>query len=187
MSLAVNMVIDEAAAPDALTLEAIYRRWYREVARWARALGGLDGDAADVAQEVFLVVGRKLSTFRGQNLAGWLYGITARIVRDRRRRAWFRHLVRGRATVALEQLPTPEPGPAEQLDEKDAARHLQALLAQLSEQRRSVFVLFEIEGYSGEEIAALQAIPVATVWTRLHRARRELADLIAAVRRREQA
>jgi len=49
-----------------------------------------------------------------------------------------------------------------------------------------VFVLFEIEGYTGEEIAGLQGIPVATVWTRLHHARRDLAVLVAAARRKEQ-
>jgi RNA polymerase sigma-70 factor (ECF subfamily) len=43
-------------------------------------------------------------------------------------------------------------------------------------------VLFEIEGYSGEEIAAFEGVPVNTVWTRLHHARREFATLIAQAR-----
>jgi RNA polymerase sigma-70 factor (ECF subfamily) len=186
VTLAGQRLEEEAPAAGPLTLEAIYQAWFHDVSRWTRALGGLDADVADLAQEVFLVVRRKLPTFRGENLGGWLYGITARTVRDRRRRAWFRHLVRGRVALPLEELPATGPGPAEALDAQDRLRRLQTLLARLSEKRRSVFVLFEIEGYSGEEIAALQGIPVGTVWTRLHHARRDVATLVAAARRKEQ-
>ena len=48
-------------------------------------------------------------------------------------------------------------------------------LASLSEKKREVVVLVTIEGMSGEEVAALLGIPVATVWTRLHHARREMS------------
>jgi RNA polymerase sigma-70 factor (ECF subfamily) len=61
------------------------------------------------------------------------------------------------------------------------------LLARLSEKRRSTFILFEIEGYSGEEIAALENVPVATVWTRLHHARRELAERLRELEAKRKA
>ena len=56
----------------------------------------------------------------------------------------------------------------------------------MSDTRRATFVLFEIEGYSGEEIAEIQAIPVATVWTRLHHARKEFFALVDQHRRAEE-
>ena len=56
---------------------------------------------------------------------------------------------------------------------------LQTLLAKLAEAQRTTFVLFEIEGLSGEEIARIQEIPVNTVWTRLHHARRQFFSLAA--------
>jgi RNA polymerase sigma-70 factor, ECF subfamily len=43
----------------------------------------------------------------------------------------------------------------------------------MSEKRRAAFILFEIEGYSGEEIARIHGIPLKTVWTRLHHARKD--------------
>ena len=49
------------------------------------------------------------------------------------------------------------------------------VLDRMSPLRRTAFMLFEIEGYSGEEIAELEQIPLATVYTRLHHARRDLA------------
>ena len=49
----------------------------------------------------------------------------------------------------------------------------------MAEARRTAFVLFEIEGLSGDEIARIQSIPLNTVWTRLHHARREFFALAA--------
>jgi RNA polymerase sigma-70 factor (ECF subfamily) len=167
--------------------DAIYETWFHDVSRWIRALGGLDADLDDLTQEVFIVVRRKLALFDGANLPGWLYCITARTVSDQRRRAWWKSLFRRRRDVDLDLLPSPAADPAEQLEQVDARRTLQRLLAKMSEKRRVAFVLFEVEGYSGEEIADLLDIPIATVWTRLHHARRDFLELLREHQRKEGA
>ncbi len=58
---------------------------------------------------------------------------------------------------------------------------LQKILLKMSEKRRVAFVLFEVEGYSGEEMAKLLEIPLATVWTRLYHARQEFFTLAKAL------
>jgi RNA polymerase sigma-70 factor (ECF subfamily) len=165
---------------------ALYDEWFGEVARWLRALGAPDADNEDLAQEVFLVVRRRLHDFDGRNVAGWLYRIASRQVAAHRRRRWFRSVVGRRPTVELDELPDAAAGPAVALEKKDEQRLLWRLVEQLGEKRRTTFVLFEIEGYSGEEIAALQGIPVATVWTRLHHARKEFFALVDEHRRSEE-
>jgi RNA polymerase sigma-70 factor (ECF subfamily) len=55
----------------------------------------------------------------------------------------------------------------------------------MSERRRSVFFLFEVEGHSGEEIADMLDVPMNTVWTRLHHARKDFFELLAQHRRAE--
>ena len=57
-------------------------------------------------------------------------------------------------------------------------RRFQALVASMSEKLRTTFVLFEIEGYSGEEIAHIHDVPLGTVWTRLHLVRKEFWRLL---------
>jgi RNA polymerase sigma-70 factor (ECF subfamily) len=52
----------------------------------------------------------------------------------------------------------------------------------MSAVRRSAFILFEVEGYSGEEIAELEGIPLNTVWTRLHHARKDFVQLVHKAR-----
>ena len=66
-------------------------------------------DTEDLAQEIFLVVRRKLDRFDGGNLAGWLYRIAQLTVRDHRRRAWFKNLVLRRRHVDLARVEMTDP------------------------------------------------------------------------------
>jgi RNA polymerase sigma-70 factor (ECF subfamily) len=164
---------------EAHDFRAIYDGWFDEVSRWIRALGGPDADREDIVQEVFLVVRRRLSAFDGANLPAWLYRITRRQVRDYRRRAWVKHIFSKRRVAEPDALPHTEAGPAMMLERKEKQRVLYTLLQKLKEERRTTFVLFEIEGLSGEEISRIQGVPVNTVWTRLYHARKEFFALAA--------
>lgn len=152
----------------------IYKTWFHEVCRWIRARGGPESELEDLAQEIFLVVRRRLPDFDGANLPAWLYRITANTVSDHRRRAWFRRVFRGPRDAPLSVLTQPGDDPAERAERRQTQARLSRVLQRLSERQREVLVLFEIEGYSGDEIARLLEIPVATVWTRLHHARKAL-------------
>jgi RNA polymerase sigma-70 factor, ECF subfamily len=168
---------------NALTFEDIYGQWFHEVNRWVRAFGGLDADLDDLAQEVFIVVRRKLPEFDGGNLPGWLYRIAQRTVRDYRRRAWIRGLLLRKQTHRGDDDFAPQPlNPAELLERREAELLLVEILKKMTTTRRTAFILFEIEGYSGEEIAELEQVPINTVWTRLHYARKEFSALIARAR-----
>jgi RNA polymerase sigma-70 factor (ECF subfamily) len=163
----------------------IYDRWFGDVVRWLYALGVPASDTEDLAQEIFLVVQRKLGRFDGGNLAGWLYRIAQLTVRDHRRRAWFKNLTVRRRDIDLARAAVSSPGPAARYEEAENRRLVQALVGGMSEKLRTAFVLFEIEGYSGEEIAAIQDIPLGTVWTRLHLARKEFWRLLKKHREAE--
>jgi RNA polymerase sigma-70 factor, ECF subfamily len=167
------------------TFEAIYERYFGAVCAWIRALGGPEADRDDIAQEVFLVIRRRLPDFDGANLPGWIYRIAQRQVRDFKRRAWWKHVFSWRVEDPA-TLPHGQLTPAAALEKKEDQRILYALLGKLPEARRATFVLFEIEGLSGEEIAQLQGIPLNTVWTRLYHARREFFALAARQHRTHQ-
>jgi RNA polymerase sigma-70 factor, ECF subfamily len=161
---------------------AIYDAWFEDVSRWIRALGGMEADRDDIVQEVFLVVRRRLSDFDGANLAGWLYRITRRLVRDFRRRIWVKHIFTKLRNYEPDALPHGGGGPAAVLEHKQERRILHLILDKIREERRSAFVLFEIEGLTGDEIARIQNVPVNTVWTRLYHARKEFFALAAKYR-----
>lgn len=149
-------------------------------------MGASQADVADLTQDVFIIVQRKLPTFDGDNIRGFLYQVTRRTVRDHRRSAWFRNLVTVKG-APWEQTPAPvEQGPASSLEQAERLRELEQILEKMSDKRRTAFVLFEIEGYSGEEIAQLEDIPVKTVWTRLFHARKDFVAFVAERRERRE-
>jgi RNA polymerase sigma-70 factor (ECF subfamily) len=157
---------------------AIYDAWFRQVYRWVRANGCPEGDVDDVTQEVFVIAQRRLTSFDGENLAGWLYRIATRTVRDHRRHSWFRNIFLRPRDVDLDTLFHPARTPAELVEEKEARAEVNGVIARMNPKWRTTFVLFEIEGFSGEEIAQAQEVPLATIWTHLHRARKEFRSLV---------
>jgi len=160
--------------------DEVYSSHFHEVCRWLHAMGCREADLEDLAQEVFLVVRRKLDRFDGRNLGGWLYAIATRVASGHRRRAWVRRVLLGARDATPEPI-ADEDSPADLLERKQDRQLLARVLAKMSARRRAAFVLFEIEGYSGEEIARLLRIPEATVRTRLFHARREFQRLLLAI------
>jgi len=79
-----------------------------------------------------------------------------------------------------------DPGPERALMRKDAQLQVSRILSHMRQKKRDVFVLFELEGLPGEEIARRLRIPVATVWTRLFHARREFARIARSMQGQEQ-
>jgi RNA polymerase sigma-70 factor, ECF subfamily len=167
-----------------LTFEKVYDRWFEDVSRWVRALGCREAERDDLAQDVFMVVHRRLPDFDGHNVAGWLYQIARRKVRDHRRLLWVKHVF-GKSSLPLsDAMLKTSSGPLEHLETKQKRQLLEQLLDQLNEDQRAAFVLFEIEGNSGESIAALQGVPVNTVWARIHTARKKLQEQAARFEKR---
>jgi RNA polymerase sigma-70 factor (ECF subfamily) len=161
----------------------LYDVWYESVCKWIRALGVMEADGEDIAQEVFLVASRRLHAFDGSNPAAWLYRITRRQVRDFRRRRWIKSIFNREHTDAIDALPDDNACPASMLERKQSQRILMALLSKMNVDRGAAFVLFEIEGLSGEEIARIQGVPLNTLWKRLHVARKEFMALVTRYQR----
>lgn len=158
---------------DPISFDELYARWFSDVSRWVRALGGPAADREDLVQDVFLVAFRRLPDFDGRNPAGWLYRIARRRVRDFRRLRWFKVLV-GKRDLLPEAAASQESTPVERLEDRQTGDLLERLLDRLPADQRAAFVLFEVEGCSGQEIAELQGIPLNTVWARIHSARKKL-------------
>lgn len=154
-----------------LVFEEVYREHFEFVYRRAARLGGPGIDAEDAAQEVFLIVARKLETFdHSSRVTTWLYGITLNVVRGMRRRAFVRRLWE-------RQAPAPEPAiqSIDRAEVRAAHRIAYEILDSLSPKKREVFILAEFEELSCEEIAAIVGAKTETVWSRLHYAREEFA------------
>jgi len=165
---------------ESLSFRAIYVRWYDQVSHWINAMGGPEADREDLVQEVFVVVHRRLPYFDGNNLPGWLYQIARRRVRDFRRLLWVKHLLFGSVSLP-EHLADQRASATEIMETQQKSATLDRLLSKLNDSERSALVLFEVEGYSGAEIAQIQGVSLNTVWARIYKARRKLKGWLAKV------
>jgi RNA polymerase sigma-70 factor (ECF subfamily) len=155
-----------------LTLEDIYTRHADFVWRCLRRQGVPREDASDAIQEVFLTVHRTLAGFEGRSsVRTWLFTICRSVARDRRARAYRRlEVVRPSATFDAVDA---RADAAARVEHNDRLSLLETILARLEPELRDVFVLYEIEDLTGEEIAEVLTLPLGTVYSRLHVARKE--------------
>jgi RNA polymerase sigma-70 factor (ECF subfamily) len=158
---------------DRLAWRELYERHFTFVLRSARRLGTPPAEAEDVTQEVFAVAFRKLGRFESGKLSTWLYRICANVVSDQHRR----RRVRQAFAHLFSRTDADERTPEGELEQSQAQAQVGKILASMSPKKREVFVLFEIEGLSGDAIAERVGCPVETVWTRLHHARKEFARI----------
>jgi len=160
-----------------LEFEELYRAHHDFVWRTLRRMGVGERDAMDASQKVFLIAHRRLATFDGRStVKTWLCGIALRVASDYRRSA----MVRREVLVA----DTPcgasrEADQLKQLEEQERLAILDEVLSEMPIEQRAVFVLFELEEMSGEEIAALLAVPEGTVRSRLRLARRAFTKSVS--------
>jgi RNA polymerase sigma-70 factor (ECF subfamily) len=158
--------------------------WYREhfafVWRSARRLGVPPASLDDAVQEVFMVVHKRRLDYDGVTAArAWLFGIARRVsARHRRAASIERGALFDERVHAARQ---PDPQQAALQLEADAL--VQRCLGALDEDKRCAFILAELEGFRGPEIAAALSLNLNTVYARLRAARQQFV----ASYRREQA
>jgi|GEM_PF-559393 len=172
----------------------LYRDHADFVWRCLRRMGLANEDAADALHEVFLIVHRRESAFdptRGTE-RGWLFGISANVVRAERRRRRPELHADGQESPRACVAPTGDiVGESSWRAADGAGANAGELLKQalhraiddLSPEHRAVFTMFEIEGADCRVIAEELDVPVGTVYSRLHKARETLRLALADFRR----
>lgn len=167
-----------------LTFDDVYREFFPFVWRSARRLGVAEASLDDVVQEVFVIVHRRLHTFEGRSaVSTWLFGITLRVARDHRRSVARREV--GNA-VDPDSLRGAAPGPSELLEREQARRRLHAILDELSDERREVFVMADLEGIPMGDVAETLGINVNTGYARLRAARQAFEAALTRHRARDE-
>jgi RNA polymerase sigma-70 factor, ECF subfamily len=145
---------------------------------------GDSGDAADVAQEIFLKVFRNINGFKGESsLKTWIFRIAFSEILNRLR--WWKRRYR-QSTVSLDaghngngngngyHVRDSRPTPEQALESKEREEAVQKALGKLSGDHRSIIILRDIEGFSYGEIADVLGISIGTVKSRLARGRADL-------------
>jgi len=168
--------VDAGASP--MTFEETYRAHFAFVWRSLRRLGIAEDDATDAAQDVFIIVHRKLPEFAGRSkVTTWLYGICFRVASERRRAVPRPQLGEHEAAAFIGR----QADPGAIAERHQGLALLERVLDRLSDEQRAVFCLFELEGMTGEEIAEALEIPLGTAYSRLRLARAAFGAAVSAL------
>ncbi len=162
--------------PEVISATELFRRHARFVARFVVRYGVQREDVDDVVQEVFLVAHAHGGYHRGPaKPTSWLAAIAMRLASSHRQRLSVRAFAREDARKGEETASeTPTPEIRMMLDR--AMHRLHEVLRTLTPEQRLTFILFELEDESCTSIAAATGVPVGTVYSRLHFARRRLVN-----------
>jgi RNA polymerase sigma-70 factor, ECF subfamily len=159
--------------PDTLpSFQQLFDEHARYVWRALLGLGVAQADVQDASQQVFLVLYRKLANFDGSgSLRTFIYGMCLRVASEYRRR---RSRMREHSVEHV-----PERGTSASQFREVAARQalarLEEALERLPSVQREVFMLFEVEELTMEEVARTVGCPLFTAYARLRSARRAIA------------
>lgn len=166
----------EVALPSAslgpLELHQLFKETYDGIWRLLRGLGVPTDRVDDAAQQVFLVYAeRRNDVVRGSERS-FLFGTALRVAHVVRRGV--PREVSGEIDCACSE----QPGVDELTDQKRARQVLDHILDQLDPELRDVFVLYELEGFTMPEIAAIVEVPLGTAASRLRRGRERFSALV---------
>ncbi len=166
------------------SFEDLVDRYATHVWRMLRYLGVREADIEDAAQEVFLVVHRRLAELENPAaVRAWITSIcvgiasNARRSHRRRREELTDEIPEGQVADGVESL----------VERKRARQLLLEILAQLDDDKRTVFVLFEIEDMEMAEIAEMLGCPLKTAYSRLYAARRWVTSQVEPLLERSDA
>jgi RNA polymerase sigma-70 factor (ECF subfamily) len=166
-------LLKDVASGDLGALGELYDRYARDVWRAVRRSLADATDVDDVVHATFLGLPRIAVSYDGRaSCRNWLCGIGVNLaIRQRRGNRRFRRMLAAFAqTAGRRSMRDPE----RTASGKEQLVVLDRALAALSEKKRAVFVLIELEGLCAEEVGQTLEVPVATVRTRLFHARHEL-------------
>jgi RNA polymerase sigma-70 factor (ECF subfamily) len=177
-------LVERLRAGDPFVLETFMSQHARRVYRLAYGIVRNEADAEEVTQDVFLSICRKLETFEGRSaLTSWIHRITINTALNKRRGK------RQELETSLDaQLPTfKEDGhregerafvladwsstPDAELLSAETRRLLDRAIGDLPDASRAVLIMRDVEGLSNEEVAQALGESIASVKSRLHRAR----------------
>jgi RNA polymerase sigma-70 factor (ECF subfamily) len=163
-------LVDRCVAGEPGAWRELHASYSATVRTFLYRMGTAGGEIDDAVQEVFVQVFRSLGGFEGRaDLKTWIYRLCVTHAGRVRRRRWLRNRLRRFVSASAAVSGEVQPDWSASETQRRAAAAVEALRPL----HREVFVLYELEGLSGEDIARVLRCPPATVWRRLHYARQE--------------
>lgn len=171
-------ILEAARSGDVAAMELFVRHYERAVFGFLSRSLGRGPHIDDLAQEVFLRVFRALPEFekRQAKVSTWIFQIAVRLIQDQKKKPKRTYV------TATDELGATQPDPEQNCAQRRLLSRIEMLVEELPAEQRVALVLIEFHGMSHAEVAEVTNVGIATVKTRLHRARTFLRGALASGR-----
>jgi len=169
-------LVERCKRQEGAAFEELYRLHAGRVYNLACRLSGNPSEGEDLLQEIFVLIFRKLESYKGEAALGtWIYRLATNHCLDflRSRDARMRQVT---GTLGDEDVTMPAPARPLRADRID----LERAIARLPDGYRAAFVLHDVEGFEHREVAALLGIAEGTSKSQVHKARLKLREYLLA-------
>jgi len=178
-------LVEQARSGSQAAFRSLFERYHAKIYRLAASMVGSSDDAHDIVQQTFIRAFSSLDGFKQQSsFYTWLYRIALNATTDYRRKQSTKlekEAVRDRLDhgQGLEKIAAPtEQAPDERLYRKELAEVIRKAVDTLGQEHREILILREINGLSYTEITEITGLEPGTVMSRLHYARKNLAETL---------
>ena len=178
-----DTLVERVRGGDVAAFEPLVEKYRQRVYRLAFNVLRNQEDAWDAAQEAFIKAYKALPTFRGQSaFYTWLFRIVMNVAHDKARQRGAQGRAFGTERVTEEEwertMPDPGEDPGASAARAEQRARITRALETLPEHHRAIIMLSDLEGLSYREIADVLNIPMGTVMSRLHNARKRLRSAL---------
>lgn len=180
-----QVLVDRSQQGDTKAFDVLVLKYQQQVFSLIYRLTSDRQAVEDLAQDIFHNAYRAIRHFQGKSsFFTWLYRITVNTCINFTKQQRLRRMITSVEENPYGDVPSPSheevDGPERALENKQLAGLIEKALTSISEDKRTILILRDIEGLSYEEIAAIMDCPIGTVRSRLFRAREKIQAKLRA-------
>ncbi len=175
----IDELVRRAQGGDDGAFDALVRRVYARMQRWALARTGDPDDADEVVQTALLRMHRSLGTYDGRSkFTTWLYRVVGSAAGDVHRQRRRHRRLADRVVRLARPRDRADPRAQERVERGETVAVVRTFFEELPDRQREVFDLCDLQGYAPAEVAEMLGLEPVTARTHLHRARRTIRERI---------
>ncbi len=159
----------------------LFKRYRERVFRLIARLIREEYDRDEILQKTFISIFESLKRFKMESsLDTWIYSITTRVCMDRLRKAYRKNIISlsQEPEESMDSYMSKGKNPEEKTNNSEQIRLVYKALGRLDPEKRAIIVLYEIEGFSVDEIAGITRKPPGTIKSKLFHTRKELKNYL---------
>jgi len=177
-----NLLIEKAVSGDVSAFEQLISNYQLKIYNIALQLSGNEPDARDISQEVFIKIFKELKSFRSEcSFSGWLWRIVHNTFYDECKKSYRKRMSITDSLDSVSYFLKDTSNPFEETEKSLLKKQVEIALSKIPPKYRVTVVMYDIQGFTYNEIAEIIKCSIGTIKSRLNRGRCLLKEKIKKI------